>query len=212
LTEFLADIPDNKSTKIDDCFFSDKLDFIERQTILVIHSDDLAKSDSVAFFTAFLNASLIYLYEELRECPKWNNISICLSQRSKSFAKKLNSGSVRECGEQDMLCFGTQQNSSLLSHLKSKADIRFLTVYSGLQMADLSSVAKHCPDLLLWTLLLGRAGNSPLEDISRVWFRKGVAAIARNFGVEVPPSAVGLKYFELAEILRDRGQREDEAG
>ncbi len=81
LTEFLASIPSKNKSAIDDYFFSDKIDFIERQALSLLHSDMLSKSDAVSFFTAFINASLIYIYEELRECPKGNNICICLSQR-----------------------------------------------------------------------------------------------------------------------------------
>lgn len=69
---------------IDAYYFSDKCDSIERQILALLHSDRLSSSSSsssVAFTTAFLNASLIYATEELRECPKYTNICIALSAR-----------------------------------------------------------------------------------------------------------------------------------
>jgi len=78
LTQFLAI---NSDDKVDECFFSDKIDFIERQVVALLHSPSLSESAAVAFLTAFLNASLIFIYEELRECPRWNNLSVCLSER-----------------------------------------------------------------------------------------------------------------------------------
>jgi hypothetical protein len=78
LTQFLAM---NSDQKIDECFFSDKIDFIERHVVAVLHSPSLANSAAVAFLTAFLNASLIFIYEQLRECPRWTNLCICLSER-----------------------------------------------------------------------------------------------------------------------------------
>lgn len=153
LTEFLAAIPDNNTSKIDDCFFSDKIDFIERQVLSLLHSDSLARSNSVAFLTAFLNAALIFIYEELRECPKWTNVCICLSQR----------------------------------------------IYSGLEMVDLSSAARRCPDLLLWILLLGRSGISPLGGPNKPWFLSLIAGMELTFGIRVPNAVAGLKYFQLAE-------------
>lgn len=71
-------------TLLDESFFSDKVDFIERAILALLHSESLAESKAAAFLTAFLNASLIFVYEELREAPKWNNVSICLSQRIRS--------------------------------------------------------------------------------------------------------------------------------
>jgi hypothetical protein len=81
LTQFLNLIPTKNTTQIDDCFYSDKVDFIERAILYLLHSDLLAEAPSAAFLTGFLNAALIYVYEELRECPKWNNLCICLSER-----------------------------------------------------------------------------------------------------------------------------------
>jgi hypothetical protein len=153
LTEFLASIPSQNTSAIDDCFFSDKIDFVERQALSVLHSDRLAESGAVAFLTAFINASIIYIYEELRECPKWTNISICLSER----------------------------------------------IHSGLQMVDLSPVARYCPDLLLWILLLGRSGNSPLGGPGKLWFLKVLVDIEDNFDIDVPTAVAGLQYFLLAE-------------
>lgn len=159
LTQFLATIPENNTSKLDDCFFSDKIDFIERQTLFLLHSDTLAESSSPAFLTALLNASIIYIYEELRECPKWTNICICLSER----------------------------------------------IYSGLQMVDLSLGAKHCPDLLLWILLLGRSGTSPLGGPNKAWFLRLIASMEVSLDIEIPTTVSGLQYFNLAELLRQRG-------
>jgi hypothetical protein len=153
LTQLLASLPDTKTT-IDDIFFTDKLDFIERNTISLLHDDSLAESGAVDFLTAFLNASFIYIYEELRECPRWTNVCVFSSQR----------------------------------------------ICSTLQVANLSSVTRLCPDLLLWTLLLGRSGNSPFGESGRQWFSKEIANMEDNFDTKVPTTAVrGLKYFELAE-------------
>ena len=79
LTEFMTAIPDKDASRIDDCLFTNKFDILERQILSFLHSDILAKSSSVAFLTAFLNTTLIYIYEELRECPKWTNVCVCLS-------------------------------------------------------------------------------------------------------------------------------------
>jgi hypothetical protein len=164
LTQLLANIPDLTTTAIDDIFFSDKIDFVERHVLSILHSDSLAESRVVDFITAFLNASLIHIYEELRECPKWTNVCICLSQR----------------------------------------------IRSGLQMTKLSSVTKHCPDLLLWTLLLGRSGNSPLGEPGRIWYQKVIANIEEGLDIKVPAAVTGLGYFELAEGTAEGSQSRTE--
>jgi hypothetical protein len=92
LTQFFTTIPTSlstvtspsKSTLLDESFFSDKIDFIERAILSLLSSEALAESPSAAFLTAFLNAALIFVYEELREVPRWNNVSLCLSQRIRS--------------------------------------------------------------------------------------------------------------------------------
>lgn len=84
LAQMLAAIPDQTTTDIDDIFFTDKLDFVERHVLSVLHSESLAESNVANFLAAFLNASLIYIYEELRECPKWTNVCISLSMRIRS--------------------------------------------------------------------------------------------------------------------------------
>jgi hypothetical protein len=159
LTELLENTPDKKGSAIDDMFFTDKIDFIERHTLSVLHSDSLTECSAVEFFTAFLNASLVYIYEELRECPKWTNVCICLSQR----------------------------------------------IRSGLQVVNQSSVIEHCPDLLLWVLLLGRSGNSPLGEPGRLWYLNVIAHVEENLHIKVPAVVSGLKYFELAEETRLNG-------
>lgn len=153
LTQFLTTIPDLTSTALDDIFFSDKIDFVERHVLSVLHSDALAECAVADFLTAFLNASLIYIYEELRECPRWTNVCVCLSQR----------------------------------------------IRSGLQMAKLSSVTKHCPDLLLWILLLGRSGNSPLGEPGRLWYSKVISNMEAGLEMTVPSTLSGLNYFATAE-------------
>ena len=74
-------------------------------------------------------------------------------------------------------------------------------------MVDLSSVAKHCPDLLLWILLLGRSGNSPLGEISRLWYLDSIVGMEDNMGITIPKTVAGLKYFELAEATRQNGSQ-----
>jgi hypothetical protein len=153
LAQILTAIPDQTTTALDDIFFSDKIDFVERHVLSVLHSEGLAASSVVDFLTAFLNASLIYIYEELRECPKFTNVCMCLSQR----------------------------------------------IRAGLQMAKLSSVTKHCPDLLLWILLLGRAGNPPIGDQGRLWYSKVISNMEAGLQITVPATVAGLEYFEIAE-------------
>ena len=70
--------------KIDEFFFCDKLDLIERHILSILHSPILVQNAQVAFLTAFLNATLLFVYEELRECPRWTNVAICLSERIRS--------------------------------------------------------------------------------------------------------------------------------
>jgi hypothetical protein len=155
LTEFLARIA-TKPNEIDDCYFSDKIDFIERQALTLLYSESLAESNAVAFLTAFINASFIYIYEELRECPKWNNVSLCLSQR----------------------------------------------IHSGLQMVDFGEIGRHCPDLLLWVLLLGRSGTSPLGGAGNLWYLKILDDMKVELDVDVPNAVAGLNYFNVAEAAR----------
>jgi hypothetical protein len=159
LAQILAAIPIQTPTAIDDIYFSDKIDIVERHVLSVLHSDSLTESDVVDFLTAFLNASLIYIYEELRECPKWTNVCMALSQR----------------------------------------------IRSGLQMAKLSTVTKHCPDLLLWTLLLGRSGYPPIPDHGKLWYSTVIANMEAGLEMTVPPSLVGLKYFEIVEGAAAKG-------
>jgi len=155
LSEFSANQSDDT---IDRCFFSDKVDFLERRIIALQHSERLYQSNAVAFITAFLNAALIYIYEELRDCPRWTNVCICLSQR----------------------------------------------IQSGLQLVDLSSIINDCPDLLLWTLLLGRSGVSPLGGLSGPWYEEEISSVVDgNDGIRVPPVVrKPLLYYALAEQAR----------
>ncbi|TVY59629.1 hypothetical protein LSUE1_G008025, partial [Lachnellula suecica] len=143
LTEFLLR---HSFDSFDEYYFSDKIDFIERQILALLHSPRLAESPVVAFVTAFLNAALIYAVEELRECPKWTNVCVALAGR----------------------------------------------IYSGLQMAELERVRERCPDLLLWVLTLGRSGNSPLGELGRAWYARGIAGLEEGFGVCVPAAVGGL--------------------
>ena len=159
LAQILASLLEQNTTTIDDIYFSDKLDIVERHVLSVLHSDCLAESSVIDFLTAFLNASFIYIYEELRECPKWTNVCMALSHR----------------------------------------------IRSGLQMAKLSSVTKHCPDLLLWTLLLGRAGYPPIEDHGRLWYSTVIANMEAGLEISVPPTLAGLKYFEVVEGATAQG-------
>jgi hypothetical protein len=165
LTEFLTSIA-TKPNVVDDCYFSDKIDFIERQALTLLYSESLAESNAAAFLTAFINASFIYIYEELRECPKWNNVSLCLSQR----------------------------------------------IHSGLQMADLANIGRHCPDLLLWVLLLGRSGTSPLGGAGKLWFLKILDDMEDELDVDVPGAVAGLNYFKVAEATRVKGRKGSRTG
>jgi hypothetical protein len=133
--------------------FSDKIDLIERQVLHVLHSPTLANNPIVAFITAFLNAALIYSYQDLREVPSFCNICISLSER----------------------------------------------IHSGLQLIDLSSIATTCPDLLLWTILLGRSA-APLGTLPRSWFSGVLTEMSHLLGKPIPESLQGLSYFELAAL------------
>jgi hypothetical protein len=157
----LAGIPNKNTQLIDECFFTDKLDLVERYILYILHSDILAENPAVAFLTAFLNASLIFIYDDLRECPKWTNICIALSER----------------------------------------------IHSGLHMTDLSSVEQHCPDLLIWIYLLGRSGNSPLDERGKAWYRNRIADMEDTFGIVVPPTVTGLRYLELLETVKPNEER-----
>lgn len=159
LTEFLNNVPDHK---IDDCFFSDKLDFLERRILFLLHSELLAESSAVAFITAFLNASLIYIYEDLRTCPRWTNVCMTLSTR----------------------------------------------IMSGLSMVDMTFVIEAVPDLLLWTLLLGRSGVPPIECPGIGWYASEIAAaIKENVEIRIPPVVSALRYFTLSEEARPKSYR-----
>jgi len=105
--------------------------------------------------TAFLNASLIFIYDELRECPKWTNICTRMAER----------------------------------------------IYSGLDMVDLLLLRRHCPDIFLWILLLGRAGNHPLAKGGGLWFRRMISIMWGDSGDELPSALVGLGYFEVSERM-----------
>jgi hypothetical protein len=162
LTEFLARMASEKTEQIDDYFFTDKVDLVERLIISLLHSEGLAESGAVAFFTAFLNASLIYIYEELRECPRWTNVCICLAQR----------------------------------------------IHSGLQMANLSFIARHCSDLLLWILVLGRSGNSPIGgEVGMIWYSSAITDMEDHLDIKVPKALSGLGYFSVAEGTRPMESR-----
>jgi len=130
----------------------------------LLHSDTLNECPAAGFVTAFLNASLIFTVEELRECPKFTNVAICLSER----------------------------------------------ICSGLQMLDLDEIAMKCPDLLVFVLLLGRAGVSPFGGPGKVWFE----GIIKELEVDVEGVVGVFRYFELAEgMMRGKVKtEEDESG
>jgi len=56
-------------------------------------------------------------------------------------------------------------------------------ICSGLQMVELEEVMRLCPDLMLWVLMVGRAGNPPPAEVSRIWFEKGIEEIEERFGI-----------------------------
>lgn len=74
-------------------------------------------------------------------------------------------------------------------------------------MADIFSVTKHCPDLFLWVLLLGRSANSPIGELSKEWYQNAIAEFEERMGIEVPAVVEGLKYFEIAEQASPHGNR-----
>jgi len=70
----------------------------------------------------------------------------------------------------------------------------------------MTSVIDAVPDLLLWTLLLGRSGIPPVECPSNGWYASEIAAAMQEHkGVNIPPVVSGLKYFELSDQTRPLG-------
>ncbi|KAH8589339.1 hypothetical protein B0O99DRAFT_692572 [Bisporella sp. PMI_857] len=156
LYEFVANASDDQ---IDDCLFTDKIDHLERQVLSLLHSSTLGECGAVAFMTAFLNASLIFIYEELRTCPRWTNVCMTLSQR----------------------------------------------ICSGLSLVDMATTITGTPDLLLWTLLLGRSGVPPPPQValSGAWYEKEIAAALEGSPeVKVLPVVRGMMYYTIAEAAR----------
>jgi hypothetical protein len=129
------------------------LDSLEREILHVIHSSTLAKCPRVAFITAFLNAALIYIYQELREIPKLSAVGTALTGR----------------------------------------------IHSGLQMLDLTPVLGICPDVLLWTMMLGKSA-SQLGGPNRAWFHGTLYELTSGLGIGMQEPIVGLWYFKTAEL------------
>lgn len=77
-------------------------------------------------------------------------------------------------------------------------------IKSGLELVELEGVMQLCPDLLLWTLMLGMSGANPLEVGARTWFVGEIVLAEGALGMEgrIPKglkAIEGIKYFELAE-------------
>lgn len=155
LSEFLLAIPPGDGSRLDDALFSDKLDSIEREVLHVLHSSTLASNPGVAFLTAFLNASIIYSYQELREIPKFSAICVAVAGR----------------------------------------------IHSGLEMLDLSAVLEFCPDVFLWTLMLGRSA-APMRGPDRGWFVGIVADLTNLLGVRAREKLEGVQYFDVVRQNR----------
>ncbi|KAG9246994.1 hypothetical protein BJ878DRAFT_238959 [Calycina marina] len=156
LTEFFMNVDDDT---LDVCYFTDKIDILERRILAHLHSELLAESNTVAFLAAFFNAALIYIYEDLRTCPRWTNCAIALSTR----------------------------------------------IMSGMSLVVMTGVIEAVPDLLLWTLLLGRSGIPPIECPNTAWYAEEIAAATQeNREMKIPPVVSGLRYFELSEAVRPR--------
>jgi len=83
-------------------------------------------------------------------------------------------------------------------------------------MVDFGEIGRHCPDLLLWVLLLGRSGTSPLGGAGNLWYLKMLDDMEDELDVDVPNAVAGLNYFTVAEAARtarERGsQTKDGAG
>jgi hypothetical protein len=83
-------------------------------------------------------------------------------------------------------------------------------------MVDFGEIGRHCPDLLLWVLLLGRSGTSPLGGVEKLWYLKILDDMEDELDVNVPSAVAGLDYFKVAEAARAgrrKGSRSgDEAG
>jgi hypothetical protein len=68
-----------------------------------------------------------------------------------------------------------------------------------------SSLVTNCPDLLLWILLLGRSGITPLGGPHKPWFLSLLAGMELTFRVKIPTALSGLEYFQLPEQLSKKG-------
>lgn len=73
-------------------------------------------------------------------------------------------------------------------------------VHSGLQMLDLSVILDVCPDLLLWTLLVGKSA-APISGPNRGWFGVILLDLTRWLNIRVPERLVGVDYFDIVSYV-----------
>ena len=69
-------------------------------------------------------------------------------------------------------------------------------IQSGLELVDIKPLISICPDILVWTILVGRSGaiNGPV----RYWFNEVVDELA-SMGFDLPEAIGNLTYFDVAQ-------------
>lgn len=76
---------------------------------------------------------------------------------------------------------------------------------SGMSLVVMNGVIEAVPDMLLWTLLLGRSGVPPIECPGTAWYADEIAAAKQaNPALKIPQVVSGLNYFELSEAARPK--------
>lgn len=82
-------------------------------------------------------------------------------------------------------------------------------ISSGLELVDLEPLIERIPDLVVWTLIMGRMGASGKGAV-RAWFWEVEDDIKRTLGVELSDVVSGLKCFEVAsEAMKAVTERKD---
>jgi hypothetical protein len=78
-------------------------------------------------------------------------------------------------------------------------------IHSGFELVNLKPLAIICPDVLLWTIMVGMAG-APSMGPTRAWFLNTLERLSDMLRITVPSSLSGLDYFEAARrtIVADR--------
>lgn len=70
-------------------------------------------------------------------------------------------------------------------------------IHSGFELVNLEPLGIVCPDMLLWTLLVGSSG-AVRAGPTRAWFLNTLEEVAAMLRIKVPNYLVGLEFFEVA--------------